>query len=249
MPSKIEWTDDTWNPVTGCTPVSEGCAHCYAARMANRLRGRYGYPADEPFRVTLHPDKLDQPFRWRKPRRIFVCSMGDLFHPDVPFEFVDRITATMMARPQHVFLVLTKRPERMATYFETWCVRQKFTGTVFPLPNLWLGVTAENQARWEERRADLFATPAAVHFVSYEPALGPLVLSEDDLRRLSWVVCGAESGPGARPMQIAWPRSLCDQCVNAGVKFFLKQMRVDGKLVKMPKLDGRVWNEMPEMSQ
>jgi len=270
--TKIEWTDATWNPVTGCTPVSAGCENCYARRMANRLRGRAGYPADEPFRVTLHPDKLDDPLHWRKPRRVFVCSMGDLFHEDVPFGFVDKAFVTTAMCPQHRFQLLTKRPARMLEYLDQRAGILNAAGLMaeslrlgaWPQPNLWLGVSVENQQAAEERIEVLLNTPAAVRFVSVEPMLGPVDVSPylsmgmacPQCRRwecqdgfdvlgategnvfcnhcgtevpakfaggLDWVICGGESGPGARPMHPQWVRDLRDQCDAAGVPFFFKQ--------------------------
>ncbi|MEW6044989.1 MAG: DUF5131 family protein [Bacillota bacterium] len=459
--TKIEWATDVWNPVTGCTPVSEGCANCYAKRMAHRLRGRFGYPADDPFRVTLHPERLEEPMRWKKPRRVFTGSMTDLFHEEVPDDFLDHIFAVMALCPQHTFLLLTKRPERMRSYLanasrpfavqktmdgisidlatkpatkEEWravlgyegfyevsdhgrvrrvgggtkgrrtpegilrpratrggyysvClslgaqVRQvrinrlvleafvgpppspdaearhrngdrtdnrienlcwgskkdnmadasrhgtagvwaksqaKFTaeqvaeirdlrakglklddiaaqyGTTrkhisaiclghkyrlpaipWPLSNVWLGVTAENQARADERIPILLQIPAAVRFVSVEPMLGPVELSEylspkfyaseekpaplgintkpyraARLRgAISWVICGVETGPNRRSVSLDDIRLLRDQAVAAGVPFFLKSAEIDGRMVKMPKLDGRTWDEAPEVGR
>jgi len=166
--SKIEWTEVTWNPVTGCTPISPGCENCYAKRMATRLRGRCGYPKDDPFRVTLHPERLNEPLSWKKPRRVFVCSMGDLFHDDVDGGFLCRVFDTIMAAEQHIFLVLTKRPKRMRDFFKR-CIH----GTI---SNLWVGVTVENQEAANKRIPLLLQTPAAVHFVSCEPLLGPVDL-------------------------------------------------------------------------
>ena len=167
MATKIEWADESWNPVTGCSPVSEGCRNCYAKRMATRLRGRAGYPQDEPFRVTLHPERLDQPLRWRKPRRIFVCSMGDLFHERVPDLIMYDVFSVARRAVQHTFMILTKRPERMA--------RQ----VLLPPPaNVWLGVSIEDQATADERIPRLLRTPAAHRFVSYEPALGAVDLNQ-----------------------------------------------------------------------
>jgi protein gp37 len=188
MATKIEWAEETWNPITGCTKISEGCQHCYAERMAKRLRGRFGYPADEPFRVTLHPDRLEQPLRWRKPRRVFVCSMGDLFHDAVSYGFIDGVMRTIgichLENRGHKFLILTKRPKRMLHYFTRgmfmlhdrkgqsnhggWADWNKDE----PWSNLWLGVTVENQQRADERILILLQTPAAVRFVSMEPMLG-----------------------------------------------------------------------------
>ena len=240
MPTKIEWADEVWNPVTGCTPISEGCQNCYAWRMANRLRGRCGYPADDPFRVTLHPERLGEPLRWKEPRRVFVCSMGDLFHEDVPrwmrFEVMDII----LQAKQHTFLILTKRPANMKEFFEWYY--SKAGRTIETIKNLWLGVTAENQQRADERIPILLQIPAAVRFVSVEPMLGPVDLSLSDgvdlsmsvgtglkpgksylINSLDWVICGGETGPNARSMHPDWVRSLRDQCVEAGVPFFFKQ--------------------------
>ena len=241
--SNIEWTDMVWNPVTGCTKVSPGCQNCYAERMAMRFTGH--------FNVTCHPDRLDQPLHWKKPRRIFVCSMGDLFHEDVPFMFMNDVVARISACEQHQFLILTKRPDRMlewmtekiAVLYEKW-----------PLPNLWLGVTAENQAEADKRIPILLQIPAAKRFVSIEPMLSIVKLkqnwqdylegwtteSEHDgscdgsckncpvpvqvqTHKLDWVIVGGESGPKARPMHPDWVLSIRDQCQVAGVPFFFKQ--------------------------
>ncbi len=172
--TKIEWATHSWNPVTGCDPVSEGCKNCYAARMAQRHRGRNGYPADEPFRVTLRPDRLDKPLGWREPRRPFVCSMGDLFHDDVPGRFINEVWMRMRNAPAHTFIVLTKRAERLFSWTKAAASAKAWPlGEIWP-PNVWLGVTAENQKRADERIPLLLQTPAAVRFVSYEPALGPV---------------------------------------------------------------------------
>jgi protein gp37 len=230
MTTKIEWCEETWNPVTGCSPISEGCAHCYAQRMAKRLAGRYGYPKDDPFRVTFHEDRLDEPRKWRKPRMVFVCSMGDLFHEDVDLWHIDDIIDTCMAASQHIYLFLTKRPENIKTFLDAATPRQ----VKWMAKRAWLGVTAENQARADERVPILLQIPAAVHFVSIEPMLGPVDLNKRecliDKRRfkytlgnyLDWVILGGETGPGARPMHPEWARSVRDQCVNAGVPFFFK---------------------------
>lgn len=232
--TKIEWTEYSWNPVSGCTPISEGCQNCYAKRMANRLRGRCGYPADEPFKVTLHKDRLEEPLRWKKPHRVFVCSMGDLFHEDVPrwmrFEVMDII----LQAKQHTFLILTKRPANMKEFFEWYY--SKAGRTIETIKNLWLGVTAENQQRADERIPILLQIPAAVLFVSVEPMLGPIALNaicavvdgfaqrvKTLLDGIDWVICGGETGPNARSMHPDWVRSLRDQCVEAGVPFFFKQ--------------------------
>ena len=231
MPTKIEWCEESWNPITGCTPISEGCRNCYAKRMANRLRGRCGYPKDDPFKITFHPDRLEQPIKWRKPRMIFVCSMGDLFHKKVTDAQIDQIfkmmTHPMSGMDHHTYLILTKRPERILTghaeHFTQW-------------PNIWLGVTAENQQTADERIPILLQIPAAVRFVSCEPLLSEinLEMALEDFQPLSpdfsknpspiqWVICGGESSPGARPMHPDWARSIRDQCQAAGVPFFFKQ--------------------------
>lgn len=251
MPSKIEWTEETWNPVTGCSKISPGCDHCYAERMSKRLAGRCGYPeAPNSFDVALHHNKLGQPLNWRKPRQIFVCSMGDLFHRDVPFEYIAAIFGVMAATPRHAYQILTKRPGRMLKWFG-WidsagrltdgCLRADladyticakgpmradilmagapFGSSEWPLPNVWLGVTAEDQKRWDRRVSILRQIPAAVRFVSVEPSLGPIMANLDGI---SWLICGGEAGPGSRPMHPDWARSLRDQCVEAGVPFFFK---------------------------
>jgi len=270
--TKIEWTHRpgttgvTWNPVTGCTKVSEGCAHCYAERMSHRLAGRCGYPAaPNQFDVTLHPDRLGKPHHWRKPRTVFVPSMGDLFHEDVPFEYIDRVIIEIMWTPRHTYIILTKRARRMQRYFADLLERldikdrwiqynaAKMTG-MWPIKNLWLVVSAENQEMADERTPWLLKTPAAIRGVSVEPMLGPVdltnlpnIASNGDLfdalnwrygsrehkiyaalgccsvGRLDWVICGGESGPGARPMHPDWARGLRDQCQEAGTPFFFKQ--------------------------
>ncbi len=189
--TKIEWADLVWNPVTGCTPVSEGCQNCYAQRMAYRLRGRYGYPSDDPFRVTIHSERLDEPYTWRKPRRVFVCSMSDLFHDGVPDDFILRVFEVVLDNPEHIFMVLTKRPQRMKEFIERlgWIALEDDEEEWWPaeahlddsgekrvLKNLWFGVTVENQARAYERIPLLLQIPAAGYFVSYEPGLGPVDL-------------------------------------------------------------------------
>ena len=255
--TRIEYSDAVWNPVTGCSPVSEGCQHCYAGRMAYRLRGRFGYPVDEPFRVTLHPERLEEPLRWRKPRRIFAVSMGDLFHESVDEKYIAKVFAVMDLAKQHTFLILTKHPRRALElltnenfqfhvgWFESQAIREfglpepKEIGP-WPLRNVWVGVTAENQARADERIPILLQIPAVVRWVSCEPLLGPIILGRlvwfregfdppwfqeqfYGRRRIDWVVCGAETGPGARPCDPEWVRSLRDQCQAAGFPFFFKR--------------------------
>ena len=222
--SRIEWTDATWNPVMGCSRVSEGCQRCYALRMIRRYAGRLGWP-DAPNEVTLFPERLDEPLRWRQPRRVFVCSMADLFHPDVPTSFIDRVLQVIEACPLHTFIILTKRPENLEAKLygvtdDNPC-RELASGDY--LPNLWLGVSVENQARADERIPLLLRVPAAVHWVSIEPMLGPVDLTGmlgDG--KLSWCVVGGETGPGARPMHPDWVRSVRDQCCATGTAFFFK---------------------------
>jgi len=271
MPSKIEWTEESWNPVTGCTPISEGCVHCYARRMATRLRGRAGYPAQEPFRVTKHRDKLQQPRRWRRPRRVFVCSMGDLFHPEVDFSSIRDIYETAREHPQHTYIFLTKRPHRMHQFTE-YMLRKTDLTEIWG-SNMWIGVTAENQARANERIPVLLDTPAAVRFVSVEPMLEPVKLWERTPngamrnlgpvatgRGLDWVICGGETGPGARPMSPEWAQELLWECVTAHVPFFFKRHgsyneRAQGEAyVSDPSNTGRLlkgleWNQYPEVSE
>ena len=251
MSTKIEWCDEVWNVVTGCTKVSAGCKNCYAERMAKRLGGRFGYPpAPDQFKVTLHPDLLDKPLRWKRPRRVFVNSMSDLFHEDVPDDFIDAIFVKMAVCNNHIFMVLTKRPKRMLEFCKEFGIE--------PYTNIWLGVSVENQQAAQDRIPWLLATPAAVHFLSVEPMLERIDLSSvllfdgDTLgkslfdrgngNQIDWVIAGCESGQKARPSPpYIDVRYLKDQCVEANVPFFLKQMW--GK--KMPELDGRQWTEYP----
>ncbi|WP_196504032.1 phage Gp37/Gp68 family protein [Aestuariivirga litoralis] len=282
--SGIEWTDATWNPIVGCSIVSPGCTNCYAMRMAYRLDAiaqDHGKPAAGIYhylgttqqsrggpvwtgKLAIAPDKIfNQPLRWKKPRRVFVNSMGDLFHEFVPDEAIDRVFAIMALCPQHTFQVLTKRSKRMREYMAgDWSVRvygaldgKPGSGAACgwlaggkPLRNVWLGVSAEDQTRADERIPDLLATPAAKRFVSAEPLLGPInfqnICPEDtqfgsltgegwscgnteDCRishpKLDWIICGGESGPGFRPMPIAWAENIMRQCKAAGTAFFFKQ--------------------------
>ncbi|MBL3743427.1 bacteriophage protein gp37 [Mycobacteroides abscessus subsp. abscessus] len=244
----IEWTDATWNPVTGCDKVSPGCDRCYAETFAERWRGTRGHYFETGFDVQLRPDKLDLPLRWTKPRRIFVNSMSDLFHDKVPDEYIARVFAVMALAPQHTFQLLTKRHGRMrallnSAYFlqavgrawaeppSDWPLPRDWRVPVWPLPNVWMGVSAEDQKRADLRIPALLDTPAAVRFVSAEPLLGRINLHTDPIEagspfwgsQLDWVIVGGESGPGARPMHPEWARSLRDQCVAGGVPFLFKQ--------------------------
>ena len=268
--SKIEWCDHTVNLWWGCAKVHTGCKNCYAERMSKRLAGRFGYPpAPDNFRVALHFDKINEPLKWKKPRRIFVVSMGDLFHEYVPFEVIDRIFTTIINTPQHTYQILTKRPERMRDYFSTIDIRMLLK-EFWPFPNVWLGVSVENQETANERIPILLEIPAKVKFVSVEPMLSHVNLVNIPYNslgalhkmnaligyggwrnynrmeyKLHWIICGSESGPNARPTETEWVRSIRNQCIDAGVPFFLKQLHINGKKVSMPELDGKVWDEMP----
>jgi len=253
--------------VTGCTKVSAGCAHCYAERMSRRLAGRHGYPeAPHHFDVTLRPDRLEQPRHWLKSRRVFVVSMGDLFHDGVPLEYVARVWQIMRSTPWHTYQVLTKRPGRMLQFlnqcdeWEGWITNDGMppkgygggpTGIVvgdtdhWPLPNVWLGVTAENQTTADERILLLLQCLAAVRLVSCEPLLSEIDLNEYLHCGISWCIIGAESGPGARPMDGNWVRRLIAQCKQYQVPVFYKQMIVGRKKIPLPMLDGRQYIEFP----
>ncbi|HEX5772224.1 MAG TPA: phage Gp37/Gp68 family protein [Nocardioidaceae bacterium] len=276
--SAIEWTDATWNPVTGCTEVTPGCDNCYAKTFAERWRGIEGHYFEQGFDVVLRPDKLTLPLTWRKPRRVFVNSMSDLFHKDVPDEFIARVFAVMAATPQHTYQLLTKRHGRMrsllrdecgchvaGTHFRSameWAATPHsptyvpglksglFHRMSWPLPNVWLGVSVEDQARANLRIPALLDTPAAVRWLSCEPLLGPVDLRRTDKDALvdggiDWVVVGGESGHGARPMAPHWARDLRDQCTSAGVPFFFKQWGGRTPKANGRELDGRTWGEYP----
>lgn len=229
----IEWTQATWNPVTGCSPVSAGCAHCYAKRFAMRLQAAGNRRYRKGFQVTLHPDLLDSPQRWRKPRIIFVNSMSDLFHPEVPDEFIQQVFLTMDQCRRHIFQVLTKRSRRLRSLADR---------LPWP-PNVWIGVTVEN-ADVMDRIVDLRSVPAAVRFISCEPLLGPL--ENIPLDGIHWVIVGGESGPGARAMKAEWVRSILSQCRQAGIPFFFKQWGGTQKRRNGRMLDGCIYNEMPQ---
>lgn len=307
MSTGIQWTEKTWNPVTGCTRVSAGCDNCYAFDTHDRRRylpqkraaERQGYASIEeargaetealppilPFKarqydvpfseVQLLPDRLEDPLRWRKPAHVFVDSMGDLFHEDVPDAYLDRVFAVMALAPQHTFQVLTKRPERMREYLsrenrasfrisdEAFRMRVRAEATSWPLPNVWLGTSVEDQAAADERIPHLLQTPAAVRFLSCEPLLGPLRLpectgyancpldsvdghSDHPFGGIDWVIVGGESGPRARPCDVGWIRDIVEQCQAAGVPYFVKQLgskplAIDTELWER---DGRSWETM-----
>ena len=248
MPSSIEWTDETWNPVTGCTRISPGCDHCYMFALYPRLKGM-GVPGYEsnPTDVQLHPGRLRVPLEWKKPRRIFVNSMSDVFHPSVPFEFVLEmflVMAEAVKERGHVFQVLTKRPGRAVAW---WEANRCHFPDGWP-PNIWAGTSVESQ-KYAPRITVLERLPAPVRFASAEPLLERIDLSPWLNRgAISWVIVGGESGPGARPMDLDWVRDLRDQSNNAGVAFFLKQLggvrnKRGGDQADMG--DGRLWRQMP----
>ena len=248
MPSTIEWTDETWNPVTGCTQVSPGCDHCYMFALYPRLTAM-GVPGYEegPTEVRMMPDRLEAPLRWTRPRRVFVNSMSDVFHPRVPYDYVSNIFDVMREaadRRGHVFQVLTKRPGRAVGWWER--NRERYGGA-WP-DGVWIGASVENQ-RYAPRIEVLARLPAAVRFVSAEPLLGPVDLRRWlDSGKLHWVIAGGESGHRARPMDPEWARDLRDQARAAGVAFFLKQLggrrgkRSGDKAI----LDGKTWAQMPQ---
>ena len=234
--SKIEWTDATWNPVTGCTKVSPGCKLCYAERLAKRLKATGMVKYRNGFEVTLHPDTLQAPLQWRKPRTIFVNSMSDLFHYQVPNQFVRDVFCVMEKADWHRYQVLTKRPERVAALSHE-----------LPWPQqIWLGVSVESNRYL--RRIDLLREcGAATKFLSLEPLLGPL--PDLNLDGIDWVIVGGESGPGARPMEADWVRNIRDQCSEAGVLFHFKQWGGVFKKRYGRELDGRTWDEMPSFDK
>ncbi len=247
MPSTIEWTDETWNPVTGCSRLSPGCDHCYMFALYPRLTamGVRGYEA-APDEVRLLPERLDAPLRWAQPRRVFVNSMSDLFHPHVPYDFITQVFDVMSdasARRGHIFQVLTKRPGRAVGWWERH--RERYEG-VWPA-GVWIGASVESQ-KYAPRLTVLARLPAPIKFVSAEPLLGPVDLSPWlNTEGVQWVIAGGESGRAARPMDLEWARSLRDQCRDARVAFFLKQLggargkRSGAEAV----LDGRTWAQMP----
>lgn len=229
--SKIEWTDATWNPTTGCTKISAGCKNCYAARMAKRLHAMGQEKYRNEFRLTLHRDELSTPFGWKKPRMAFVNSMSDLFHDHVPDTFIQAVFEVMGKCPHHTFQVLTKRPERaraLASRLD-WSL------------NVWMGTSVENDSVLH-RVSELRVVPP-IRFLSIEPLLGPL--EGLDLSGIQWVIVGGESGPGARPMEADWVRPIRDQCVKRRVPFFFKQWGGTNKKLTGRLLDGRTWDEMP----
>lgn len=232
--STIEWTDATWNPTTGCTKVSPGCDNCYAERFAERWRGVRGNYFEDGFDLTLRPNMLGRPGQWRTGKRIFVNSMSDLFHRDVPDAYIDRVFDVMERVERHVYQLLTKRPERMRRY-----LRARYRGRTVP-EHIWVGVSVESNAyAW---RVDMLRDcPASIRFLSMEPCIGPV--DAVGLDGIGWVIVGGESGPGKREMDPAWVRNVRDRCVALGVAFFFKQWHKAGT---GRQLDGRTWDEMPQ---
>ena len=252
--SDIEWTDSTWNPVTGCTKVSPGCKNCYAETFAERFRGVLGHPYEQGFDLKLWPGRLELPLRWKEPKVIFVNSMSDLFHEKVPDEYIQRVFEVMIKADRHIFQVLTKRSERMMEWTRRnyRFLNEKANGRPFLPEHIWLGVSVENQ-KYTTRIAHLQKVPARIRFLSIEPLLGPVDLTASMVRGIHWVIVGGESGHKARPMNPEWALAIQKQCARYSVPFFFKQWgafdpdgnRV-GKKAAGRALNGRTWDEMPE---
>ena len=238
--TRIEWCDVVWNPIKGCTKISPGCTHCYAATFAERFRGVPGHPYEQGFDLRLVPDKLLDPFRWPGRRRVFVNSMSDLFHAGVPDDYVRRVADVMVAANWHTFQVLTKRADRMADLLRT------HLQDAAAAPHVWWGVSVENRRHGLPRIGHLRAAPAAVRFLSVEPLLEDL--GDVDLSGIDWVICGGESGPGARPVHPNWVRHLRDRCAAGGVRFFFKQWGGVRKAAAGRELDGRTHDDQPAAS-
>ena len=235
--SKIEWTETTWNPVTGCTKITRGCDNCYAERFAERFRGTPGHPYEPGFDLTLRPERVSQPLSWKRPRMIFVNSMSDLFHKDVPTDFIDKVFETMETADWHVFQVLTKRSPLMRDY-----LRRRYGSRLAPR-HIWCGVSVEDN-KAAARIRHLQDAPLSTRFLSIEPLLGPV--GDIDIKGVSWVIVGGESGPNARPMKREWAIEVRDLCEREGVPFFFKQWGGVFKKRTGRILDGRTWDEMPQ---
>ncbi len=234
MNSKIEWTEATWNPVTGCTKISAGCQNCYAYTMAQRLHAMRNPRYKNGFSITLHEDLIKKPLTWKTPKRIFVNSMSDLFHEDIPFEFIKETFKTMNEASWHTFQILTKRSERLKE------LAPQLTWT----PNIWMGVTVEN-SDVKYRIEDLKTIPASIKFLSLEPLLSDL--GELNFSGIDWVIVGGESGPKSRPMDIQWVRPIRDYCLNNNIPFFFKQWGGVNKKKSGNLLDGTIWNQYPNL--
>jgi protein gp37 len=232
--SAIEWTGSTWNPITGCTKISPGCKNCYAERMAHRLKAMGQPNYSNGFQVALHEHVLELPLRWKKPQTIFVNSMSDLFHKDVPVDFIKKAFNVMNHAHWHSFQILTKRSDRLL----------KLSSELIWTPNIWVGVSVENE-RHKYRIDHLRLIKAEIKFVSFEPLLEPLGIL--NLEGIDWVIVGGESGPGARPMEESWVIGIRNQCIEEGVPFFFKQWGGFNKKKSGRLLDGRTWNEMPSV--
>lgn len=236
--SSIEWTNATWNPVTGCTKISAGCDHCYAERFSERFRGVPDHPFESGFDLTLRPGRLEQPLQWKKSKMIFVNSMSDLFHKGVPFDFIDRVFDTMEQADHHVFQVLTKRSSRLRNY-----VNKRYGDAEAPM-NIWLGVSVEDKSK-RSRIKHLQDTAAGIRFLSIEPLIGPA--GTLDLDGIHWVIVGGESGPGARPIEEEWVTDVRDQCIHEQVPFFFKQWGGFRPKTGGRQLQGVEWSEFPDM--
>jgi protein gp37 len=237
--SAIEWTDASWNPVTGCTKISPGCDNCYALRFAERFRGTPGHPFEHGFDLTLKPARLEQPLAWRQPRKIFVNSMSDLFHKEIPADYIDRVFDTMERATWHTFQLLTKRSSLLRDY-----LARRYADRAAPT-HIWCGVSIEDNSKLSRIR-HLQQAPATIRFLSVEPLIGPI--AKMDLTGIAWVIVGGESGPRAREMNPVWVRSIRDQCIAAGVPFFFKQWggirpKSGGRM-----LDGEEWSQYPLVS-
>lgn len=238
--STIEWTDATWNPVRGCTKISPGCTHCYAETFANRFRGVPGHPYEQGFDLRLVPEKLTEPLKWAAPKSVFVNSMSDLFHCDVPDSYIEQVVRVMELADWHTYQVLTKRAERLCEMLSGPLA------SAAKLSHIWWGVSVENRKHGLPRIEELRQAPAAVRFLSIEPLLEEL--GTIDLKGIDWVIAGGESGPGARPMDPSWVQSLRDQCDVAGVHFFFKQWGGVQKSKHGRLLDGRTHDAIPPRS-
>jgi protein gp37 len=236
LSSAIEWTNSTWNPTTGCTKTSLGCKNCYAERMAIRLKAIGHKNYRNGFKLTLHEDMLILPLQWKKPQNIFVNSMSDLFHEDVPNSFIINAFNVMQQAHWHHFQILTKRSNRL----------RELSNSLIWAPNIWLGVSIEN-SNYVQRIEDLRSTGAQIKFLSIEPLLGPLVGL--NLTDIDWVIVGGESGVGARPLQPSWVIDIKNQCQNTGIPFFFKQWGGKNKKKSGRLLEGRHWDEMPQLSE
>ena len=232
----IEWTEATWNPVTGCNKVSPGCKNCYAERLSMRLQKMRSPKYARGFEVALHPKSLKDPMKWKKPRLVFVNSMSDLFHEKIPVDYIDSVFEVMVRCPQHTFQILTKRPEQASLLHLPWA------------RNIWLGVSVESEA-YIERVRSLLRIPSIVRFVSAEPLLGPLPSLGPYMDDLDWIIAGGESGPHCRPMDPDWARGIRDMCVRTHVPFFFKQWGGVNKKKAGRTLDGLTWNQMPVQAQ